>query len=521
MNRTLIALLLLVPLLTGCLDLEDQWVLNPDGSGKLIRQATFAPMDKSPETWAKEALGKATGFEAWSNFESEKLADGRLRITATGYFKDVNAVNGGLGPVPRMAEAGEQRIVTFEEDEKTFRGMPGKRGGEGEEGEFDEAVAKAMLKMVRGMLAMLEDAKIESSLQLPGRVSKKNNLREKEGKLLLRVEFKKVLAALDQRLKDPAALRASKGRLDFGSMSEAIFGAAGSPSATVEVGAPSFDYAAEVEVAKADWAQLEKRIQAAKESRGLTGSVDEGPKLETSGAPRLRQAEVGALHYLHSGRGLPMRDTSVVIQGSGFVPQARLHVIASLSRQVLEVKNLSVSEALSAEGKDLRWAEAKHEGELLSDQPGALRLNFGLAMPAKGYGGLASFKASLEVVTASKTVEEALGFTSLAKDAAGAKHSAKVKSISEMGSGQHMQLELVGIPAAEIAGLKLRKKDGTEVELRLIGKNVWGDEQRASLFVSLQEAAEGDLILVRNAGLETTKLELALGPCDAYGRTQK
>ena len=141
MNRTLIALLLLVPLLTGCLDLEDQWVLNPDGSGKLIRQATFAPMDKSPEAWAKEALGKASGFEAWSNFESEMLKDGRLRITATGYFKDVNAVNCGLGPVPRMAEAGKQRIVTFEEDEKTFRGMPGKRGGEDEESEFDEAMA--------------------------------------------------------------------------------------------------------------------------------------------------------------------------------------------------------------------------------------------------------------------------------------------------------------------------------------------------------------------------------------------
>src|SRR5438093_11797942 len=88
-------------LLNGCIDLEEDYTVNPDGSGKVVRHLTMdaggimgglsalgGPAAKPPTAKDKENLKngivlsilKSPGIEAWKDVTTETLPDGRLKV---------------------------------------------------------------------------------------------------------------------------------------------------------------------------------------------------------------------------------------------------------------------------------------------------------------------------------------------------------------------------------------------------------------------------------------------------------
>ena len=95
----------LAAILTGCIEMEQQVTLNPDGSGKLTVTSAVAIPDlgglggdgakPDPRGQAREivvGILRSEGIEAWTNVKYEVGKDGKSRATATGFFPDVTKV---------------------------------------------------------------------------------------------------------------------------------------------------------------------------------------------------------------------------------------------------------------------------------------------------------------------------------------------------------------------------------------------------------------------------------------------
>lgn len=95
----LFGLSVLLPLLAGCLETQDQYSINPDGSGKVMHRAVFSVSTAAPdeeEQIRRVIRGEvdfSNGVEAWSDVDCRKLDDGRIEFRATAYFSDFNQLN--------------------------------------------------------------------------------------------------------------------------------------------------------------------------------------------------------------------------------------------------------------------------------------------------------------------------------------------------------------------------------------------------------------------------------------------
>jgi hypothetical protein len=99
---TMVASSCALVLLSGCFDTNDEFTLNPDGSGKVVHESSFQNVDLSgdndtSDAALKEAIAKvienAKGVEAWRDVSYKRLEDGRLYFKGTAYFKNLTALD--------------------------------------------------------------------------------------------------------------------------------------------------------------------------------------------------------------------------------------------------------------------------------------------------------------------------------------------------------------------------------------------------------------------------------------------
>ena len=108
------ALVLSALFLAGCFEGKADFTFNPDGSGKVVGEILFPtrppwlpvrrtfgksetpPPPPSPEDEMKECvtqiIKRSSGIDAWKDVSFERAADGRVRLKATLYFKDLAKV---------------------------------------------------------------------------------------------------------------------------------------------------------------------------------------------------------------------------------------------------------------------------------------------------------------------------------------------------------------------------------------------------------------------------------------------
>ncbi|HVZ41801.1 MAG TPA: hypothetical protein VHI13_21145 [Candidatus Kapabacteria bacterium] len=102
----LVAAAFVTIILAGCLDADETFVINPDGSGKVSVESTVEQMDMgfsddSKKVSAKEAVNKfvaetvngSSGVEVWKDVVCKRLADGKMYFKGTAYFKDIAEVD--------------------------------------------------------------------------------------------------------------------------------------------------------------------------------------------------------------------------------------------------------------------------------------------------------------------------------------------------------------------------------------------------------------------------------------------
>jgi hypothetical protein len=299
-TRTVLAVGALCLLLTGCIQSEQVFTLNPDGSGKVAMTLVMplnpfeGVMEGGPPGAKKQTLAEkkrlfvdkllrgAKGVDAWKDVSAEFTREGLLKFQGTAYFKDLSQLKVEMGGSPVNVERGENgalRLVVPAEnlqfgplqkrpnraDEPDPRKLKGK--------ELDEYILSKRVEYqgVKGLFtAMLTDLKITAVYRLPGDATGVKGFKAKgKRELSLTIDGNKILKAMNDLMKKDDAffrkeLRAG-GKVDFSGGSPQMLKLMGLDffEATASVprsAGPQFDYAKESAAAREAYPALRQRL---------------------------------------------------------------------------------------------------------------------------------------------------------------------------------------------------------------------------------------------------------------------
>lgn len=443
---TLILLILGCLLASGCLEVENVWTLNPDGSGKVKHSVVLRPgmlaalSPQSSRAFAQELLQESEGIEAWADFSYRKSDEGWLCFEGVGYFPDAAQVRLKHEVVQtRFARAGTAIVASFVGWRSQGDSLPF-FGGETPKSLQEARTALLVARVQLGtMKAFLRGKDL---LQLPGRVSSLagplegpaevafsgERLSQFLGKLAQDDEL--LAAAIAQSAGQP--LEPAQARALEQAMSEAYVGA-GVAGLRSEGGQPAFDYAAEVAAA----------ISAGREAYAEVGFARPG----RPGLPLQNLRLVAIEHVWEESADHVLLDT--------FEPHVSMTWTASLGEKPLRVLGGRMTEARATDGSSLLL----NEGPALEDLDARADLELGIRFsiqtrPARSVARLSGYIDYLLPGPVERKRE--LAFAAFQRDARAEGGRARLSEVSlEPGGILDLSLALPGVPEGQVAAVEL------------------------------------------------------------------
>lgn len=428
---------------TGCFELDDTWVLNPDGSGKVTRTLTLNPRGKPATLYANLGIKRAKGVDAWADFSSTSLEDGRLRIRATAYFRDLNALDLKLGPQPYWGPAkgsGVRRIELSDQD-------PAKA----QAGTGDPEARRKFLQRIMRSYRRAKQASFRARLQVPGALSDASGLKKAPGGWEARVELKKVYEAIEPLLSDDAFLVKRGSRRLLGPVVNAK-ACGGTLSADVAGGGQAlFDYEAEAAQARAKSDHLldELGVDAVAGGREL----------------RVHKARATALTYLRSETFAPPH---LRFMNADFRPHLRLKLRLELNGKPISVEGVEVVSAKTQGGTELALADFKedHEAKADSEKKSHVDVELLLDYPPEGFKGLREIKGSLQIYIANETREVDLGLKRIATG-----ESTADSAITKVDRSGWITLVCTTIEPADVKRIQIVTAEGKRLKVDVLSNN--------------------------------------------------
>jgi len=277
----LAAIVLSAALAAGCFEGKADFTFNPDGSGKVVGEIlfptrppwlpvrrTFGKTDTPPPPLSTEdemkecvtqIIKRSSGIDAWKDVSFERAADGRVRLKATLYFKDLTKVrfypddrsrltfgpdgtNALLLILSRAKPVAEppkpSHPVTPEDAAKRMKDMRERY-----------AQAKAAVTIELALL------KVNLAFRTPGTLEEARGLEQQGTTLSYAIEGPKIAQAMDAQMADGTYLKqlilAGKSATAKDMMNEKVFGLKGEVWARwKEPFKARFDYPAEANAAR-------------------------------------------------------------------------------------------------------------------------------------------------------------------------------------------------------------------------------------------------------------------------------
>lgn len=439
----LLALGALLTLTSGCFELDDAWVLNPDGSGKVTRTLTLDPRGKKAKDWAQLGIKRAKGVDAWADFQSKSLDDGRLQIQATAYFRDLNALDLKLGPQPYWGPtdaSGARRIELSDQNpaKASQGGIPA------------PGSSKRLLETILRSYRRAKQASFQSRLQLPGAVSEASGLSEVDGSYRARLELEKVYEALEPRLEDEDFLAKRGRRRLLGPVVNAK-ACGGTLSASVAGGGkPLFDYATEAAAARAKSDRLLDAIGV--------DAVKGGREL------RVHSARVTGLTYLRSEAFAPPQ---LRYMQADYRPHLRLKLRLELNGTPIATEGVELVSAMTLGGVQLAIPEFKadHGAEPDDEKKSHVDVELLCDYPPPGFRGLKEVSGNLRIYISSETREVDLGLKRIALG-----ESTADSGITDVQSGW-VTLRCAAIEEPDVKAVRFVSEAGKRYTVDILSRN--------------------------------------------------
>lgn len=525
-------------LAAGCLDQQQHYSINPDGSGKVAVRMVFAPFsfnvgdgkERTPAEQAQDAarqeIEKAQGVEAWGDVSCVHRPDGKFEFKGTAYFKDLGALklhNNGFSGFPGTLTLAKSPAGVF-----TLEARPEKDKHEAPENPpklSDEEVknllaeGKAEYQQSKAFLAgMVADLKVRAVFAFAGDVATAACFKKGDARTVqLDLAGGAILKAMDEIYKDDAVLE--RQLRAFGTLKsspapddvlfEKIYGEKGPPRATAAAGAaPLFDWAKEVAAAKAKQAELNKAL----------GVIPPPPPASAGGA--LKSVEVVGMRIVRkvdSKRGI--RPLNTMNEGLTFA------ILAELPGAVLSVKEGALTRAVSDTGEDLLpkrdWDRAVHFPSLTEDKAG-VGFDVTFKVPAAGARGLKEISGTLTYLVGTKTKDVDLGFADLVQGAKGKELGAEIGDFSDQPFDKSQVIELKLTASREsVAGVEFFDAGGRKLDAKPAG-SMWGGRS-VTLSYSLKGKfpAQGRIVAKVWEDLQAHQVPFKIENVDLLGRPLK
>jgi hypothetical protein len=262
----------------GCFESKEDYVLNPDGSGKVTIVGTFEtimpgmsastnPKDTMMEV--KELLEKSKGVDAWSGVTYDRTKEGRVSFKGTAYFPDISKLDlETFGKDANLKKEGNKLVLLIQEKEEIEETPAAKPSAEEAKAQVEQT--KKQWQSMKSMIGpMLEKIKQDLTYKLPGTIESSTNMKKIDVNTVnIQVDGAKIMAAMDAMMNDDAWLKKQaeagvfvKGgnapNMDDDELNQRVFGERGPVKVVMTgPGQPQFDYKTEVAAAKAEYTKL-------------------------------------------------------------------------------------------------------------------------------------------------------------------------------------------------------------------------------------------------------------------------
>ena len=469
-------------LAAGCLETEEEYTLNPDGSGKVTIKAIMRSVDmmgsqkagteREMKSAVKKILGESKGVEAWKDVSYKRLDDGRIYFEGTAYFADVSKLKLKFGDTSRdmltpsfKKGPGGETLFELEggEGTKSSRKDPPEKLTD-EDVDREIKAARAQYQQMKPMMsAFFKDLKVKNRYHLPGTPEKVSNFKKAaDGALEVILEGEKLLKAFDKRLTDDdwckKQVKAGRNLLEeegiSSELNEDIFGEKGPVQAVLKGELkPLFDYKTEVEAAKIAFPEMVK-------------------KLDIQGIMPVEPAKGGGFKSLKVGgvRIVWLADmenrTTHFNQDVGYA----LSLEGEFPGSVLKIKDAVVEKAVADNGEDLlpeRSWDRKARFPQLSKDKTKVVFEVRLRLPGEKVKGLKEVSGSLVYIVSGSAKKVDLGITEFKAGATGKEFGAKIESIRDsqwQEDCQGMSLKVELEPEA-IKSVVFRGADGKTLDV--------------------------------------------------------
>jgi hypothetical protein len=540
-----LALLLLT---SGCFDTQEDFTLNPDGSGKVVHECTFQSLNlngngdnedpgKALTNAVREVLEKAKGVDTWRDVTFKTLDDGRLYFRGTAYFKDLSKLaienqtmleldwsktaDGNAQITVRTNKAEPTEGVSIHREKK-----PAPKNLSPEE--LDKLIKKQRGQyqqskpMIAGLFGPMKHAIV---LHLPGKVIRHSNFtNDAAGNLAITFSGARMLEVMDKLSNDDAWCRAHNGT-GFDDMQEKpamdaelnqyLFGEKAPVAVVLAPGTtPQFDYAAEVAAAKKTYEPFKKSLGA-----GSSTTEEEAPVVEAApaggGVKSVKVVGVRLVAESDEKRGLRPFNYD-----AGYTVSLRVEFPGAVQGVTEET---AVAVATADDGSSLlpdsEWNRKIHFPALAKDKTAAL-LEFDLKAPGSGVKGLKELSGTVQYRVAGGTKELDLGFAELKAGATGTNLDARIESIKD-GWAKNGSQDLTVHLKTNPDGLKSMSLvvDGVKTELRQNGYGGGGNSYSFTYECKTNFPANGHLVAVVYDELKTFEAPFKLENLSLLGQS--
>ncbi|MDQ7778994.1 MAG: hypothetical protein RDV41_04710 [Planctomycetota bacterium] len=427
----------LAALACGCFETKEELFINPDGSGKVVIESVYQPMDFSggsdPQAAmrksVKEIIEKSKGIDTWSNVSFQLNPDKKVCFKGTAYFKDVSTV--------KIENAAALEIAMQKNsDGKLVFEMRGDQKGSGEPGALTEEQIKNKISEEKTkyqqsrpmMVGMLGTLRSDAVLHLPGTVEQSTNFKKNpDGSLTVSLQGMKVIEAMDAIMNDEAALRAmiesGNDVTEIGPGSDPVFMekmfGERAPVRAVVGGTltPLFDYEGEAAQARAGMEEMMTKL-------GITVAKP----VPLAGRAEFKSLTIGGVRIVRIDDG--ERGIRPFYESKG----CTLALVGELPGAVLKVTEGKLEKAIASTGANLlpedEWSRTISMCTLSADKT-AVVFDVRLQLPDQDVPGLKEVSGTLEYVIEKGAKQVDIGVEEFKTGAPGKELGASIVSVKD------------------------------------------------------------------------------------------
>ncbi len=535
---TLTTLLTIISL-SGCFEEKNEYYLNPNGSGKVIREVVTVGnsginfsgdnTDPDPATQLKELTQEifqnARGIETWSDVTANITNDGKLHFKGTAYFKDITKVSFNQESFSADSSIIFSRnggLLTMElkddEDEETPP-PPANLTAD----QITQQIKQERLKYNQSkplMESILANLKQTTIVHYKGQVKQAVNFQQGPDVVSLAFEGKQLMEYMDGIMTDnkkiEKMIRAGKSMddSDFEGFFEYLGGKPEKPRAVIALTKPLFDYKKEVKKAKADFPAMKKSLN-------LTAAATiETKTVEYVSGMDVQNLRVGGVRIIF------FEDKSIDYRPFYQSPGYSLSLVGKLPAANMQINDGLLTKAVTLSGKDL-MPKREFDRDLdqleLADDGNSISFSLKLQVPDENEKGMAEIAGTLKCFKSKGTKKTDLGVMELKEGAANKAEGISIAKAGKADWGDDYEIELkLKVLKHALKDIQLFAEDGTQIETDVSGgMSSSGFWLQRSIRTEKPLPAKGRIVLELYDGLEEYEIPFSLKNISLTGKPLK